>query len=44
LKERLLRKDVPLLGVIGMGGSGKTTLAIAISNDIEVKGETIFFN
>lgn len=42
LKERLLRKDIPLLGVVGMGGSGKTTLAKAIRNDIEVQGERIY--
>ena len=39
LKKRLLHKDVPLLGVVGMGGSGKTTLATAICNDNEVQGE-----
>jgi len=38
LKKRLLHKDVPLLGVVGMGGSGKTTLAIAICHDPEVQG------
>lgn len=38
LKKRLLRNDAPLLGVIGMGGSGKTTVAIALCNNNEVKG------
>lgn len=38
LKKRLLHNDAPLLGVIGMGGSGKTTVAIALCNDTEVKG------
>ena len=38
LKKRLLRNDAPLLGVIGMRGSGKTTVALAFYNDNEVKG------
>lgn len=37
VKKRLLCNDVPLLGVKGMGGSGKTTLATALCNDKEVK-------
>lgn len=37
LKKRLLGKDVQLVGVVGMGGSGKTTLATAFCNDKEVQ-------
>ena len=37
LKKRLLRNDAPLIEVIGMGGSGKTTVALALCNDNEVK-------
>lgn len=37
LKKRLLCEGVQLLGVLGMGGSGKTTLATAFCNDKEVQ-------
>nr|ABK23579.1 unknown [Picea sitchensis] len=39
LRKRLLCEDVRLLGIKGMGGSGKTTLATAICVDPQVKGE-----
>lgn len=38
VKENLLEKDVSLLGVTGMGGSGKTTLTKALCHDSQVKG------
>lgn len=38
LKRILLRRDVSVLGVQGMGGVGKTTMAMALSDDQEIKG------
>lgn len=38
VKESLLEKDVSLVGVTGMGGSGKTTLTKALCHDPKVKG------
>eukprot|EP01018_Ginkgo_biloba_P002525 Gb_38651 [translate_table: standard] len=37
LKEQLFRENVSLLGVKGLGGSGKTTLAVALCNDSQVR-------
>jgi len=37
LKRTLLQTEVSVVGVQGMGGLGKTTLALAISNDKEIK-------
>lgn len=38
VKKSLLKTDVSLLVVTGMGGSGKTTLTIALCHDAEVEG------
>ncbi|KAH9301383.1 hypothetical protein KI387_012966, partial [Taxus chinensis] len=38
LRKRLFLKDISPLAVKGMGGSGKTTLAIALCNDPAIKG------
>eukprot|EP01018_Ginkgo_biloba_P008453 Gb_07066 [translate_table: standard] len=38
LKELLFRSDVSVVGVQCMGGGGKTTLALALCNDPEIKG------
>eukprot|EP01018_Ginkgo_biloba_P002523 Gb_38650 [translate_table: standard] len=46
LKKRLFPQDVSLISVKGMGGSGKTTLAVALCSDQQVqeffKGKIIF--
>lgn len=38
LKRILLQQEVSVVGVQGMGGLGKTTLALALFNDQEIKG------
>jgi len=38
LKRILLQRDVSVVGVHGMGGVGKTTMALALCNDQEIKG------
>eukprot|EP00253_Pinus_taeda_P026416 PITA_26416 len=38
LKRILLQREVSLVGIEGMGGVGKTTMALALSNDKEIKG------
>jgi hypothetical protein len=42
LKRTLLQTEVSVVGVQGMGGLGKTTLALALSNDKEIKGDRRF--
>nr|AAY78890.1 CC-NBS-LRR resistance-like protein [Pinus lambertiana] len=37
LKRALLQSEVTVVGVHGMGGLGKTTLALALSNDKDIK-------
>lgn len=37
VKQILLQNDVSVVGVAGMGGSGKTTLVAALCNDTDVK-------
>eukprot|EP01018_Ginkgo_biloba_P004416 Gb_41056 [translate_table: standard] len=37
VKELVFQRDVDVIGVKAMGGSGKTTLALALCNDPEVK-------
>ena len=39
VKQILLQNGVKILGVEGMGGSGKTTLALALGNDLQVIGK-----
>ena len=41
LKRILLHKEVSVVGVHGMGGVGKTTMALALCNDQEIKGNWI---
>ncbi|KAH9291997.1 hypothetical protein KI387_042811 [Taxus chinensis] len=38
LKELLFQREVTVVGVHCMGGGGKTTLALALSNDPQIKG------
>jgi hypothetical protein len=38
LKRILLQREVSVVGVQGMGGVGKTTMALALCNDQEIKG------
>eukprot|EP00253_Pinus_taeda_P016427 PITA_16427 len=38
LKQILLQREVSVVGVHGMGGVGKTTMAMALSNDRDIKG------
>eukprot|EP00253_Pinus_taeda_P017312 PITA_17312 len=37
VKQILFQNEVNIIGVEGMGGSGKTTLALALCNDLQVK-------
>lgn len=39
LKELLFNNEVSVVGVQCMGGGGKTTLALALCNDTQIKGE-----
>lgn len=39
VKQILFQNEVSIVGVEGMGGSGKTTLALAVCNDPQVKGK-----
>jgi replicative DNA helicase len=39
VKQILFQNGVNIVGVEGMGGSGKTTLALALCNDFQVKGK-----
>jgi hypothetical protein len=41
LKRILLQRDVSVVGVHGMGGVGKTTMALALCNDQEIKGDWV---
>lgn len=38
LRRTLLEKNVSIVGVQSMGGGGKTTLALALCNDPQIKG------
>ncbi|XP_057842212.2 uncharacterized protein LOC131051658 [Cryptomeria japonica] len=38
LKRPLFKKEVPIVGVRFMGGVGKTTLALALWSDVQIKG------
>lgn len=37
VRQNLLREDVNIVEVTGMGGSGKTTLAVELYNDLKIK-------
>jgi translation initiation factor RLI1 len=43
LKRILLQREVSVVGVQGMGGVGKTTMALALCNDQEIKGNMDFY-